>query len=111
MYQFSPCMLWYLVDEKQHKLTITCDLIFLYLVQEYDLLKRLNFKLHRDEKSFLRAELLDPSPLPPQRPQRIDAAFYYNNKISICYHYFLDSAPHDENCGNCGCRKRGFCRR
>lgn len=53
MYQYSPCLLWYLVDEKQHRINITCDLIFVYLVEEYNLFKRLGYKLQRTEAGFL----------------------------------------------------------
>lgn len=117
MYQYSPCLLWYLVDEKQHRINITCDLIFVYLVEEYNLFKRLSYKLQRTEAGFLSQEKMSleqettPPHLVTRKPKDIDANFYYNNKISICYHHFLDGTSIDAGCDHCGCKKRGFCRR
>jgi len=41
MYSYSPCDIWFMLAQDK----ITCSLVFLFLIEEYDIVGRLGRKL------------------------------------------------------------------
>jgi hypothetical protein len=61
MFSYNPCMIWNLLNnkkktEKQDQKQITCSLIFIYLMEDGQLLQKINNKLKPNEVSLLAEE-------------------------------------------------------
>ena len=42
IFTYNPCLIWHLADEgKNPRIIITCDLVFLYFLEEYDLIHKI----------------------------------------------------------------------
>lgn len=53
-FDFEPCSIWNLVDTEKLSFKVTCDIVFMYLLEDFNLSKKVQLKLKSDESSFLK---------------------------------------------------------
>ena len=112
IFQFDPCLIWDYAQEKFGKTSFTCDMVFLYLIYDYSLVKKFALKLQPSEEMALKMikKSTKPPCAPPPRHKKIEAS-NVNNCLELCHHHFLNSEPTDEHCRDCPCAKKGYCLR
>lgn len=118
LFSYDPCSIFLLVGSET-----TCALIFIFLLEDYSLRKKIQQNNYEDELNSLATQLYLQCSLGTdnagKRPRRgnnraLRAKELNSNKLNtvpICTHYFLgeDNPTNGETCQNCICRERGFC--
>ena len=122
LFSYDPCRIQALfcsIDDPAACKTgfeANCEIVFAYLLQEFNLLQKMSFKFYQSEAEQLAKEALASSageltPKKAMRPKQgkfrgRDSEDSFN---SVCHHYFLDKEPTDVNCLGCECQGRGYC--
>ena len=100
MLQFDPCLIWYAVNDRSKGHKLTCDLVFLYFIFDFQIEKKIVNKLQPSQTDYLKRErIIEPIPAPPTpRKAKPDSSSSLNSQLSSCQHYFLGEPPIDEGC-------------
>jgi hypothetical protein len=111
MYSYNPCSIRFLLTDIDK---FTCGHVFLFLVEEYGLMGRLQRKLLESETLSLNREKQSEDrclPEPPRKgKKRIRIAHTeHSQSITSCVHYFRGEPPIDPQCESCACRERAYC--
>lgn len=103
MFSYSPCRIWtLLLDRDLTRYSITCSDIFLSLLQDYNLIEKLEQKLKTSEMHKLMYETKGAyEEYPRNQTKRTKTKQKQHNSdspISSCVHYFIADQPIDTNC-------------
>ncbi len=115
MFGYSPCKIWKMLigcSPQRDKRSISCSMVFKFLVDEYNLLSRLERKLCFSEEELLRREAKGDGRELVKKHNRKKIMITHqatSQQLSTCCHYFVGEEPWDPVCEDCSCRERGFC--
>lgn len=122
LFSYDPCRIHLLfgaeeVGAQRRGCEASCEIVYSYLLQEFNLLQKMGYKFHHSEAEQLAKEALtlassaELTPKKAMRGKHCRAKFREGEESfnSVCHHYFLEREPSDVSCLDCECQTRGYC--